>query len=454
MFENLGDVMVGILGIVIAMLSAWLVAREWGWWSEKKSFLSKIQKQEENLSGKENQIAQAAKENRELHQQYIELKILSSMQKKEAEEKLQLMTNFQKQFSDSFKALSAEALTHNNRSFLDLATAKLEKFQEGAKADLHLRQKSIDDLVKPLKESLEKVNQNHLELKNSLTITHTSLSEQVKSLTTAQGMLQNETSNLVKALRAPNVRGRWGEMQLRRVVEIAGMIEHCDFVQQPSISIDDRRLRPDMIIKLPSDKQIVVDSKTPLQGYLEALEASNEELRIFHLKEHARQVRSHITQLASKSYWDQFQFSPEFVVLFLPGEPFFSAALEQDSTLIEYGVEQKVILATPTTLIALLRSVAYGWSQEVIAENAQKISFLGKELYERIHVLSEHFVDLRRGLERSIDSYNKALGSWENRVLVSARKLKEAGLTSTNDIESIEPIDKIPRLSNLPAIEP
>ncbi|NLB88650.1 MAG: DNA recombination protein RmuC [Syntrophomonadaceae bacterium] len=412
---------------------------------ELKSLTEKLLEKEKDIDKLTLETKELRTENISLMENCVHLETKLNEERRAYEEKLSLLNEAQMKLSDTFKALSAEALKTNNESFLELAKTTLEKYQEGAQHDLEMRKKAIDQIVAPLKESLEKVDTKIEQLEKARTAAYSSLHEQVKNMANQQALLHNETSNLVKALRTPNVRGRWGEIQLKRVVEIAGMLEYCDFYLQESVTTEDGTLRPDMIVRLPNNKNIVVDSKTPLMAYLEALEAKDEATKEAKLKEHAKQVRNHINQLAQKNYWAQFKPAPEFVVLFLPGESFFSAALEQDPSLIEYGSNEQVILATPTTLIALLRAVAYGWRQEQIAENAQVISELGATLYSRLITLVDHFNDLGKSLNRTVQSYNKAIGSFENRVLVSARRFKELGVSGEEEIKTLDIVERTPR---------
>jgi DNA recombination protein RmuC len=368
-------------------------------------------------------------------------------ERKAAQEKLAVLKDAQDRLSDTFKSLSSEALKSNNQSFLDLAKSNLEKFQQEAKGDLEARRKAVEDLLKPLNKSLEQVDGKLGELEKARIAAYAGLDQQIKGLVeTHIPRLQSETANLVKALRQPQVRGRWGEIQLKRVVEMAQMLEYCDFVEQESRNTEDGRLRPDMIVRLPGGKQVVVDAKTPLAAYLEAAESSDETVQKAKLLEHARQVRDHMTALGRKAYWDQFQPSPEFVVMFLPGEMFFSSALQQDPALIEYGVNEKVIPATPTTLIALLRAVSYGWRQEALAENAQQVADLGKQLYERIASLADHWGTVGQRLDQAVKSYNESVASLESRVLVSARRLRELKAGAEDlEIAPIEPVERVTR---------
>ena len=349
-------------------------------------------------------------------------------------------------FGDAFKIMSTDALAKNNQSFLELARASLEAQQTVAKAELEKRQTAIGELVAPVKLSLEKFELQIQGIEKSRVDAYATLTEQVRAMADAQVALRAETGNLVKALRAPQTRGRWGELQLKRVVEMAGMLDHCDFYEQANVTTEDGRLRPDMIVRLPGGKNIVVDAKAPLAAYLEALETNDEEEKKRKLLDHARQVRDHLKKLGQKSYWEQFRPSPDFVVLFLPGETFYSAALEADPALIEAGVDAKVILATPTTLIALLRAVAYGWTQQALTENAERISALGRELYERIAVLGDHWVGVGKNLQDAVSAYNKSVASMEQRVLVTARKFRDLKVAPEGkEIRDLAPIEMLPR---------
>ena len=442
-------ILVAISAAVVGALAAWLVAR------------TKTATLQERLGARENRVAEvetrladelmrageSQNELAALRQDRATLQTRLEEERKASQEKQEMLHDAQARLSDAFKALSADALRSNNEAFLGLARATLEKFQEGARSDLEKRQTAIDQLVKPVHETLGKFDLKMGDLEKARLEAYVGLTQQVRGLALTQDMLQRETSNLVKALGSPGVRGRWGEVQLRRVVEIAGMLQHCDFEQQVHQAGENGALRPDMIVRLPGGRSVVVDAKTPLTAYLEAIGAPDEATRKLRMAEHARSVRDHMVSLGKKAYWEQFQPAPEFVVLFLPGENFYSAALEQEPALIEkLTPENRVVLATPTTLIALLHAFAYGWRQEALAENAQEISALGRELHERLVIMTDHFGKVGSSLAGAVENYNKTLNSLDARVLVSARKFQELKATHTDkELKSPAPIEVTPR---------
>ncbi|MCH7556498.1 MAG: DNA recombination protein RmuC [Planctomycetes bacterium] len=394
---------------------------------------------------KEGQISQLQEECTKLT---VDLATLSEQQKT-AEEKLAFLNDAKEKLSDAFKALSAEALKNNNTQFLELAKANLEKFQEGARGDIEKRKQAVDELVKPLKDSLKNVDDALRQIGKD----HSGVREKIESLLTSEAQLKKETANLVSALRRPTVGGLWGQMQLRNVVELAGMLQYCDFMEQKSVTTETGRLQPDMVIRLPNKRMIVVDSKVALDAYIQATETDDNETRRSKLKEHAARVRTHISNLGSKGYWEQFQPGPEYVVLFLPGEVFFSAALQEDPHLIEFGVQRRVWLSSPTTLIALLRGIAYDWKQKQLAESAQIIGKLGNELYDRVRAFANHLNDIRKGLDNAVDGYNKAVGSFESRILVTARRFRELGAATGDEIQTLQTIDKTTRMIQAPEAE-
>ena len=373
-------------------------------------------------------------------------------ERRSAAEKITLLQNAEAKLRDAFSSLSADALRANSESFLHLARTSLGEFQKTATLDLDGRQKAIDALVQPLRESLTKVDSKLQEVDRGRATSQAQLSEQLRSLTQSQQVLHSETSKLARALRSSNIRGQWGEIQLRRVLECAGLVEGMHFDLKNSVQTDEGRLTPDAVIKLPGGKNVVVDAKVALSAYLDAMDCEDDAARDAKLKDHARQVKDHVNRLGNKSYWTHFQPAPDIVVMFVPGEALLSAALQHDAALLEFSMNKGVMLASPLTLIALLKAIAYGWQQDTIARNALEISELGRHLYDRIAKLAEHFENVGRSLAKAVQSYNGAVGTLETRVLVTARKLKDKGVTASEEFHEVETIDTTPRLLGAPEL--
>jgi DNA recombination protein RmuC len=347
--------------------------------------------------------------------------------------------------TETFADLSNRSLQANSDTFLKLAEQNLGTQQEKAKRELGEREKAVEALVKPIRDALEASQKQIAELEKSRSEAYGGIKNQIAEMQLSQKSLAQETQNLVNALRRPEVRGRWGEITLRRLVELAGMVEHCDFVEQVHTETNGQVIRPDMVVRMPDHRELVVDVKTPLDAYLSAAEAKDDEQRQIGLKRHAKNVRAHIRMLASKSYWAQFEESPEFVILFIPGDQFLSAALAEEPDLIEYALSQQIILATPTSFVALLKAVAYGWRQVALADNAKEIRVLAEDLYARLATYVSHMNKVGKQLASSVENYNKAVGSLERSVLPGARKFVELGVRPKKDMEKLESIESVPR---------
>jgi DNA recombination protein RmuC len=345
---------------------------------------------------------------------------------------------------DTFGALSGEALQANNAAFLEQAKLVLGELQARAGGDIELKRQAVEQMVEPIRKGLEQVDAKLQSLDQSRAASQGALEAMLKGMGEAQQSLTQETQSLVSALRSPTGRGQWGEMQLQRVVELAGMMEHCDFSTQETVAGEDGNQRPDLVVRLPGNKVVVVDAKSPLSAYLDAINAPDEAARAVALDHHARQVRTHVEQLAKRDYSNAFAEAPDFVVLFLPGEAFFAAACQRDPQLLEYAVQQGVVPASPTTLITLLKAVNYGWQQERIGKNAEEIRDLGLQLHDRMAILTEHLVRIRRSLEGAVRSYNEVVGTLERRVLPTARKFRDLGLSSRREVPTLRAVEGDP----------
>lgn len=414
--------------------------------SESEQLRSAAQARAESVPAMKAELDQLRAEARSLGEARQQLTTQLEQQREAFARQDRLLKDAESALKDAFKSLAAETLNSNSQQFMELAKAQLAAAQTEARNDLEKRQVGIQELVKPVRESLDKVDSRIQELEKARVGAYHSIAKELEGLKESQNLLRAETGNLARALRAPAVRGRWGELQLRRVVEMAGMLSHVDFIEQESATSETGVLRPDLKVRLPGARTVIVDAKAPLMAYLDSLETQDDVQRQALLVDHARQLRDHVKKLSLKQYWDQFDETPDFVVMFIPGEVFYSAALQADPGLIEDAVGQRVILATPTTLIALLRTVAYGWRQEAMADNAREIAALGKELYERLATLTGHWDNVGAGLRRAVDSYNKATASLDSRVIVTARRFRDLNVgVEKEDVASPLPVELLPR---------
>lgn len=404
--------------------------------------LEKIRLEEkcEQLKKFENQYAEISVKYIEVEKNRAVLAASIEQEKKSLEEKIKLLENTEARLTDTFKAISSDALSKNNQNFLHLAQSTFEQLQEKSKADLAVNTKSISELTTPIKDALSGVDTKLQELEKSRVGAYEALKQQVQDLIVTQNSLKTETGNLVSALRSPNSRGYWGEMQLRRVVELSGMVEHCDFQEQFSETKDDKIYRPDMVINFPDNKYVIVDAKVPLSAYLQNIKSETEDQKKILLAEHVAQIRKQIEALAQKKYWAHFQSSPEFAIMFLPADVLYSIAIDFDPGLMEFAMNRKVLITTPTTLLATLHAISWGWKQSKIAANAKEIAELGRELYKRLTQLSSHLSDLGKSVKKVGDDYNSVIGNLERRVLVTARKFSELK-SGDKEMEELKPVE-------------